>query len=135
MKQLENVEMSEKPYKHRFALSEFVENVFRDAQQVLSLKSSDYTRIGPFENFEIAATLQSLVPCDGSREVACWNLLSKHLASIVQILNRKQQGETFDPAYLREKFGDSRNYLILLEAMLIDNILKQTEGTSNEQKH
>ncbi len=97
----------------------FVEGCLESSREVFVVKASDYSgKFSPFENFEIASVFISLIPNDGSKESSCWYLMAKHLASVVQILRRYQNGQGFSVEYLREKFGDLRNYLIILEAML-----------------
>jgi hypothetical protein len=46
--------------------------------------------------------------------------MAKHLASIREIVN----GKAVTYEILREKIGDARNYLVLLEGMILD---KQSE--------
>lgn len=53
----------------------------------------------------------------GTTPTLClWGYLGKHLTSISDICH----GKKASPEMVREKIGDARNYLVLLEALLLE---------------
>lgn len=53
-------------------------------------------------------------------EKYCWELLTKHLQSIKDILSDVENNKLPTQALLDEKFADAHNYLYLLEGMIIE---------------
>lgn len=85
------------------------------APRTMTTKADEYaTDDNRFHNFEISNILQSLV-ARPSPERAAWNIGSKHMASIIDILN---SDDTYSSGYLDEKFGDLINYIYLIWGML-----------------
>lgn len=82
-------------------------------QQTLARKADEYA-IGTdrLHNFHLAAKINNQLP-----EVALWGMATKHLVSIIDIVNDKNR---FDETTIDEKIGDMINYLILLEAILLE---------------
>lgn len=68
-----------------------------------------------FSNFEEGSHLTGLTP-----EQTLWCYMAKHLVSVRDVVNGKKVSKEL----LREKIGDVRNYLVLLEGMILD---KQSE--------
>jgi hypothetical protein len=62
-------------------------------------------------NFHTGSEITGLTPMQ-----TLWGYLAKHLASVRDIVN----GKVVSREVLREKIGDSRNYLVLLEALALD---------------
>lgn len=81
--------------------------------KVLGVKAGEYaSQTDRMHNFNRAAELLRTTPHD-----ACLGFLGKHLVSIIDLTKRH------DPvglAIIDEKIGDAINYLILLEALLIE---------------
>lgn len=98
--------------------SEFLAEIQRQEAMVLDSKAHEYAPgEDRFHNFVRAAALLGQTPAE-----ACWSFCAKHLISIGDIV-AEPQGVT--PAVLREKIGDARNYLALLEAILVEDITRQ----------
>lgn len=88
--------------------------VVKQERETLIEKSRDYAGGGDrLWNFRAGAGISG-----GTPEQALWGYLTKHLVSIRDICN----GKEVTRAQLREKIGDARNYLVLLEALVIDEI-------------
>jgi hypothetical protein len=83
---------------------------------VLNKKGSEYSdEDNRLHNFkQSAAILRCSVP------EACLALMSKHLVSVNDVVLRNQQ-VTQD--WIDEKIGDLHNYLELLEACIVENLL------------
>lgn len=76
--------------------------------------------------------LQNLV-MKSSKASAAWNIATKHLVSVIDILNEPYNQ---DINIIKEKFGDMINYLILMEAMVIEmnNLSPLTELVNQTSK-
>lgn len=88
-------------------------NLFLDSvQDTLTRKGNEYAPVfsDRFTNFKKAAEFQGITP-----EKALLGMLSKHLISIVSLINSEVQRP--DIKVWDEKIIDSINYLILLRAM------------------
>lgn len=82
---------------------------------VLNDKGSEYsTTHDKMHNFNAAARRRNITP-----EEALMGFREKHEVSIDDMINATSRGGTFEEKYIREKIGDSINYLILLEMLLI----------------
>jgi len=96
---------------------------------VLQSKSSDYaTGQDRLHNFK------SAVPEFGNTaSEVCWGYLTKHLVSVRDLTKGIRTGSI---EMIDEKIGDAINYLILLKAILIEQIMSsaqpnpQTQGNS-----
>ena len=85
---------------------------------VLTNKAKEYSSdTDRLHNFKVACQLSSqpITP-----EQALWGMMRKHLVSLIDIIDAIAKG-IVPPDELRdEKIGDSINYLILHEALLIE---------------
>ena len=83
-------------------------------RKTLAAKATEYADGNDrLHNFKMAAAM--------SRKTvrqALFGMLAKHLVSVVDMVESK---EAFEVGYIDEKVGDAINYLILLEAVLIEN--------------
>ena len=88
-------------------------------EKVLSNKAEEYAKgTNRYHNFEIASRILGK-----SREEALLGMMAKHWVSVLDLIHQV----TSIPSNLKkeiidEKIGDSINYLILLEGMLLDRI-------------
>ena len=92
--------------------------------EVLCRKSDEYsTDNDKLHNFKVAGALQG---CSDIK--ALGGMMCKHTVSIYDLINDFESGKKI-PVYLwNEKIGDSINYLLLLNAMVIEHELdKQKE--------
>jgi len=93
----------------------FEDVVFQERTTLLT-KSAEYASDADrFHNFHVGASISGQSPAR-----TLWGFLVKHLVSVRDIVD----GREADRAMLREKIGDCRNYLILLEALLVDEDVK-----------
>ena len=93
---------------------EVVENRIKLIRSVLASKRKEYAAGGNrLHNFDRAS---SMLNC--SRQHALVGMLSKHLVSILDIVDNFNVSAPPSVALIEEKCGDAINYLILLEAML-----------------
>lgn len=86
----------------------------------LALKGGEYAPGNDrLHNFKVAARIDDQQP-----EQALWGMAKKHLVSIMDLIDLCGRNLTPSRALVNEKFGDMINYLILLEAMMIERIDK-----------
>lgn len=91
---------------------ELVKKVFAEEAALLLRKAADYASgEDRLMNFRQGARFTGLSP-----RQTLWGYLAKHLASVKDIVD----GKSVSPEILREKIGDSRNYLVLLEALVLE---------------
>ena len=95
---------------------------------VLTSKAAEYSgdENDRLHNFNVAARVDN-----ESREESLWGMAKKHLVSIIDIKNKVAKDILPERVLLSEKIGDMINYLILLEASIIDKIDKK-ENKYNE---
>ncbi len=99
---------------------EFMELARKRTEKCLSLlegkKNVEYTRNNDkLHNLKAAAKMIGTSP-----ERALLGMWSKHLVSIVDIVNDLDKGTLPEEAILAEKITDSINYLLLLEGLLAE---------------
>jgi len=88
-------------------------------KSVLVNKAKEYASdVDRLHNFKVAAKLgrDEMTP-----EQALWGMLRKHIVSVIDIIEDTAKGKYPSAAMRDEKVGDSVNYLILLEALLIES--------------
>ncbi len=99
--------------------NKWLEEVLDHTKKTLSLKDERYGKEEDrFHNFNIAARVNGTF--DPVNEA--WGMATKHLVVILDILDDVKQGKPIDKTDLpriKEVFGDMRNYLFLIEGMLI----------------
>jgi len=87
-------------------------------RQVLAGKAEEYASgEDRLHNFKVAAKLAANPE---SPEQALWGMLRKHLVSVIDIIDGTGRGGYSSRAKIDEKIGDAINYLVLLEALLIE---------------
>lgn len=83
-------------------------------RSTLATKASEYAKSDDrLHNFKRAAAIQDETPAEAL--VGMW---SKHLVSVLDIVDAYGLGQHTPSAVIDEKLGDAINYLILLEAIL-----------------
>jgi hypothetical protein len=83
--------------------------------RTLEMKGIEYASSNDrLHNFKVAARIDDETP-----EKALWGMLKKHLVSVMDLVDNPWL-KIITPEYLAEKFGDARNYLTLLEALLLE---------------
>jgi len=81
-------------------------------KSTLSRKAKEYSTDDRLYNFKRAAEIART-----TTEKALFGMFLKHLVSVIDIVEGKRD---FDGQILDEKIGDAINYLILLEAVLVE---------------
>jgi hypothetical protein len=95
-----------------------VEQILNQTRAVLIAKGDEYsTEENKLHNFDKAARISGQ-----TREKALWGMALKHYTSIDDIVNDVETGKLPSEAMLSEKIGDMINYLILLEASIINRL-------------
>ncbi len=93
----------------------------RKCENVLQMKSVEYARDGDrLSNFKHQADMLGV-----ESETALLGNWSKHLSSIIDLVDDLEQGETVSLSQLQEKLTDSINYHLLLEALVIERMNEQ----------
>ena len=84
-------------------------------QSLLQKKGAEYaTDQDVFHNFEEGAKMSF----HDKREMVAWEYMMKHMISIKDMISSK---DAYSEYTIREKFGDAINYLILMEAMMLES--------------
>ena len=98
-----------------------VDNRIKLINTTLILKQKEYApESDVLHNFKCAGKMDDCTP-----ERALQGMKTKHDVSIRDIIHKiEYNGEYPDVKLLEEKIGDSINYLILLEALIKENIVK-----------
>lgn len=90
--------------------------------EVLASKAKEYAKEDRLHNFKAAARRMNCTP-----ERALLGMMEKHAVSIMDIVDDLDQGITPTVSLLQEKIGDHINYLILLEALLLERVSGEKE--------
>ena len=85
---------------------------FQRCEHLLNLKAEEYATLDRLHNFKVAAELQGITP-----QAALAGMMAKHSVSIYDMCSSSKQ-HTF--AVWNKKITDHINYLILLQALLVD---------------
>ena len=102
-------------------LEQLYNEVVQHEKKVLFAKNDEYSNnTTALSNFYDIANIQQT-----TRYRALWNLMSKHLYSVIKLINT--QGEGASRELIREKICDCRNYLLLLEALLTEHMPAKEE--------
>ena len=89
---------------------------FQACTDILAAKSKEYSRSGDkLHNFRRASALLGCSP-----EKALAGMMSKHIVSVLDIVDDIEAGGLPDEALVSEKIGDLVNYSILLEALITE---------------
>lgn len=84
-------------------------------ESVLQKKGAEYSGdTNVFHNFEEGTKMSF----HSKREMVAWEYMTKHLQSIRDMIS---DDKAYSEHIIREKFGDAINYLILMEAMMLDS--------------
>ena len=94
-----------------------LENTVNKCIQTLSVKAGEYATEDRLHNFKIAAELQHCTPI-----TALAGMMAKHTVSVYDLIQRHEQGITISKEMWDEKIGDSINYLILLSALVQEDM-------------
>ena len=93
-------------------------NRIREIRLVLVRKAREYAGADDrLHNFKAAARMFG-----GTQESALIGMFAKHMVSVLDIVAKVGNAESVSESMVNEKIGDSINYLILLEACLIEDL-------------
>lgn len=96
-------------------------------KNTLTKKAKEYSKNDDrLHNFNRAAQLSGNI-----REKALWGMMLKHEISMLDILDDIENGKLPSREYLDEKLGDFVNYLLLVEASIIDRLNEQDAEKQN----
>lgn len=96
-----------------------VESRLTQIKNTLLIKGKEYRRNSdPLHNFNEASRILNCTPSK-----ALLGFATKHLVSILDIIEDHSKGNLSNVDSLNEKIGDMINYLILLEATLTNDII------------
>lgn len=92
----------------------------RNIERVLKAKSEEYALGGDrLHNFKTAAAMGQT-----TQVKALWGMAMKHLVSVVDLVEGRLPASAY---FVNEKVGDLINYLILLEAALLEPLRSPDE--------
>jgi len=92
-----------------------VKNRLFEIERTLGAKADEYARGDRLSNFKKAASLLGCTP-----ERALLGFVTKHIVALADFVNDLEAGECQPMSRWTEKTGDIANYMILLEALLVD---------------
>jgi len=97
-------------------LSELIDRRFEKTRATLGSKAEEYaSEDNRLHNFDVAARILDVTP-----EQALQGMMLKHLISVLDIIEwTGTKPEKITNPLIDEKIGDTINYLILLEALLL----------------
>ena len=108
--------------------NDLLEQRLESIKKTLYDKGKEYSRgFNVFHNF-----IQAGKKLNCSKEKALMGMMTKHLVSIDDLVNTAESDDIIKEETVREKIGDTINYLILLEAMLLD---REETILSNKQEN
>ena len=103
---------------------DMLDKIIQTIKYTLKNKAEDYaTNKDRLHNFNLAAQINNQRP-----EQALWGMATKHLISIIDIIERDKQ---IDLKRVDEKCIDMINYLILLIAVLTERHKYETRSETN----
>jgi len=88
----------------------------KHTQETLLTKATEYAKDNDrLHNFKRAGLMNDQTPAQ-----ALWGMASKHLVSIMDMVENTEQGIYPSEDQVEEKIGDMINYLHLLEAVFVE---------------
>lgn len=104
--------------------NEVTERRLQECIDVMCRKSDEYsTECDKLHNFKVAGALQG---CSDIK--ALGGMMCKHTVSVYDLINDFENGKNISLGLWNEKIGDSINYLLLLNALVVEHELdKQKE--------
>lgn len=97
-----------------------MENRIFQIRKVLGLKAAEYARGDRLSNFKQAAKLLKCTP-----EKALMGFVSKHIVATMDFIDDIDKEVLQSQDRWDEKIGDIINYMILLEALVIERVLEK----------
>jgi hypothetical protein len=126
MKKNITVMMKRRTLMNASEFQELLEHRLAKIEAILGAKGKEYSSENDrLHNFKTAARIDNETP-----EESLWGMAKKHLVSIMDIISALPYCPSI--ALMDEKIGDMINYLILLEALLIERISNGTVDDRNK---
>lgn len=98
---------------------------------VLSKKAEEYASTQDrLHNFKVAAAIDSEAP-----ERALWGMLKKHIVSVRDMVDGLDSMSCPNYALWDEKLGDTINYCILLEGLVVERIHSRLDSELQNETH
>jgi hypothetical protein len=100
-------------------IEDLIEHRIHNIREVLLAKAKEYaTENNRFHNFDAAARILNKTP-----EQALQGMMVKHIVSVFDLIESGETNtNTLTEQKIDEKIGDTINYLILLEGLLLRRI-------------
>jgi len=106
--------------------NQLVERRIDRIRKVLRSKGGEYASDQDrLHNFKVAARIDDETPSQ-----SLWGMFKKHLVSVIDLKNGTHRVTSH---LVDEKIGDAINYLILLEALMVEEIYHGMENTYAEE--
>jgi hypothetical protein len=96
---------------------DFLEGKLRETRMVLATKGNEYAHGDRLSNFKRAAEFLDCTP-----EKALWGFVSKHIIALNDFIADLEKGRMTPIEQWEEKIGDIRNYMVLLDALVIERL-------------
>lgn len=94
---------------------------FADSAEVLGAKAVEYAHGGDrLSNFKEAASFLHCTP-----EKALMGFVTKHIIALRDFVEALENGKCATPEQWAEKTGDIRNYMLLLDGLLMERFSKE----------
>jgi hypothetical protein len=95
---------------------ECIEHRIQNIRDILLVKAKEYaTENNRFHNFDVAARILNITP-----EQALQGIMLKHIVSVLDLVQwTETDTNMLTKQIIDEKIGDTINYLILLEGLLL----------------
>jgi len=97
--------------------NEIVANRCTEINRILGKKAEEYARGDRLSNFKKAAKLVNCTP-----ERALFGFVAKHIIALMDFIDDIDKGVVQTQDRWNEKIGDIINYMILLEALIIERL-------------
>lgn len=107
--------------------NDILENTLNDCCRTLGFKAGEYATEDRLHNFKVAAKLQNCTPL-----TALAGMMAKHTVSVYDLIQKHEQGLPVSEAMWGEKIGDSINYLLLLTALVQEELDEAIYTTGEE---
>lgn len=91
-------------------------------EKILGAKADEYARGDKLSNFKKASSLLNCTP-----EKALFGMVAKHIIALSDFIEDLEGGKFQDLKRWDEKIGNIINYMILLEALVIERYQKEKE--------
>lgn len=93
--------------------NEVLEGVIDKCRHTLVAKAGEYATEDRLHNFKVAAEIQNCTPVG-----ALGGMMAKHTVSVYDLIGKHDLGFETSKEMWDEKIGDSINYLLLLSALV-----------------